>query len=152
MIELPGTYPFADAVAREAATKALTALPDDSAVVIDGLALLGFGDCLATEAQRLRLIGFIHHPLTDETGLTPERATLLHAEEMRLLPRLRGAVCPSRTTADALIRYGMPAERIAITPPGTAKPAAIVSRDPTAPDLAAAIGRNDHAAQRSSRC
>ena len=35
---------------------------------------------------------------------------------------LRGAICPSAATANALIAYGVRAERIAAVPPGTDKP------------------------------
>ncbi|HVA13223.1 MAG TPA: glycosyltransferase family 4 protein [Stellaceae bacterium] len=135
IIELAGEFPGADAVARAAATAALASLPDGAAAVIDGLALLGFADCLAAEAQRLKLIGFIHHPLADESGLAPTEASRLRAAEHRLLPLLRGAICPSRTTAAALLRYGLATERIAIVPPGTVKPAAIMRRDAPAQPL-----------------
>ena len=127
--ELAGRFPGADATARAAATQALAALPDGAVAVIDGLGLLGFGDCLAAEAQRLKLIGFIHHALADETGLTADETAFFEAGERRLLPLLRGAVCPSRHTADALIRYGVAETRIAVTPPGTTKPVSARERD-----------------------
>lgn len=128
VIELGGKYPDADAAARTGAAKALGGLPDGEVVVIDGLALLGFRDCLAAEAKRLKLIGFVHHPLADETGLPSEVAARFRAAEQKLLPLLSGAVCPSRVTAEALQRYGMKPDRIAITPPGTAKPAVLRPR------------------------
>lgn len=129
VVELGGEFPDADTVARQSAATALASLPDGATAVIDGLALLGFRDCLAAEAQRLRLIGFVHHPLADETGLSDSEAAAMQRAEESLLPLLRGAVCPSRITADALLRYGLADDRIAITPPGTAKPAAIKSRN-----------------------
>jgi glycosyltransferase involved in cell wall biosynthesis len=129
VIELRGEFPNADAAARRSAQTALGALPNGAAAVIDGLALLGFRDCLAAEARRLKLIGFIHHPLADETGLGESDAAALRAAEQNLLPRLCGAVCPSRVTAEALQRYGLAADRIAVTPPGTTKPATIAPRD-----------------------
>jgi glycosyltransferase involved in cell wall biosynthesis len=129
VIELAGRFPDADREAREAAAAALAALPDNALAVIDGLGLLGFGDCLAAEAPRLKLIGFIHHALADETGLTVDEIGFFAAGERRLLPLLRGAVCPSRHTAAALIRDGVAETRIAVTPPGTAKPAAARARN-----------------------
>ena len=77
VIELPGNFPDADAIAREAAAAALAALPDGTAAVIDGLALPGFAACLLRETQRIKLLGFIHHPLAEETGLTEEEATTM---------------------------------------------------------------------------
>ena len=129
VVELAGQFPTADATARAAAANALAALHDGAVAVIDGLGLLGFGDCLAAEAQRLKLIGFIHHALADETGLTADETAFFAAAERRLLPLLRGTVCPSRNTAAVLIRYGVAETRIAITPPGTAKPAAARRRE-----------------------
>jgi glycosyltransferase involved in cell wall biosynthesis len=130
VIELDGVFPAADAIARHAASVALASLADGTVTVIDGLGLVAFADCLAAQAARLTLLGFVHHPLAEETGLTAEEAARFRAAETRLLPLLRGAVCPSRMTAQALIGYGMPPERIAITPPGTAKPMQIAQRDP----------------------
>lgn len=129
VVELSGEYPSADGVARQSAEAALASLPDDAIAVIDGLALLGFRDCLAAEARRLRLIGFVHHPLADETGLSARDAAEIRRAEESLLPLLRGAACPSRITAEALQRYGVAADRIAVTPPGTTKPTVIVRRD-----------------------
>jgi glycosyltransferase involved in cell wall biosynthesis len=130
VVELAGTFPDVDAVAQRSAADALQSLPDGGLAVIDGLGLLGFADCLARETTRLRLIGFVHHPLADETGLTRAEAAHFRAAEQHLLPLLRGTVCPSRITAAALSHYGVAAERIAVTPPGTAKPLAIAPRDP----------------------
>ncbi len=129
VVELAGTFPDADRIAQEAAAAALAALPDGSLAVIDGLGLLGFGDCLAAEAQRLKLIGFVHHALADETGLTIRETARFQAAERRLLPLLRGIVCPSENTAAVLADYGVAQDRIAITPPGTAKAVAARRRD-----------------------
>ncbi|MCA4904816.1 MAG: glycosyltransferase family 4 protein [Rhodocyclaceae bacterium] len=122
VVELPGAYPDADAAARAAATDALHALPDGSLAVIDGLALPGFADCLQAEAKRLRLLGFIHHPLSLETGIAPAMAERMAGIERRLWPMLRGLLCPSAHTARCLADAGVDAARIAVTPPGTERP------------------------------
>lgn len=122
--ELPGTFPLADAAARAGAAAALRALPDGAAAVIDGLALPAFAECLPAEAARLRLAGFVHHPLAVETGLAPMARDMMAALEMRLLPRLKGVLCPSAITAWHVQEYGVPRDRIAVTPPGTRKPEA----------------------------
>ena len=124
VVELAGAYPAADAAAHAAVAAAFAALPDGSAAVIDGLALPGAETCLADAASRLRLVGFIHHTLALETGLTTAEQAHYADLEARQLPLLRGAICPSAETARALVGYGLPPERIAIVPPGTAKPAA----------------------------
>jgi glycosyltransferase involved in cell wall biosynthesis len=129
--ELPGTFPDVDATARIAASTVLAGLADKSAAVIDGLALPAFIDCLTPEAaERVKLVGFVHHPLALETGLAAETGARFAAIEMRLLPRLAGVLCPSAITAWAVEDYGVSRARIAITPPGTEKPAPPPRRAP----------------------
>lgn len=127
LFELPGQYPDADAAAREAACAALASLPDGHVAVIDGLTLPAFAGCLARESRRLRLVGFIHHPLSLETGLDAATARHYAALEAGLWPRLSGALCPGRHTALAVAASGLAAERVVIVPPGTLKPAARTS-------------------------
>jgi len=122
VVELSGTHPDADAVARAAATDALRALPDGSLAVIDGLALPAFADCLEAEAARLRLLGFIHHPLSLETGIAASMAARMAATERRLWPLLRGLLCPSAHTARCITDVGVAPARIAITPPSNDRP------------------------------
>jgi glycosyltransferase involved in cell wall biosynthesis len=123
--ELAGRFPLADATARTAAEAALAGLAPGSLAVIDGLALPGFADCLEAAAARLRLIGFVHHALALETGLAPAARERLERLEARQQPRLKGVLCPSRVTAAHLEALGVARERVAVTPPGTAKPAAL---------------------------
>lgn len=124
VVELPGAYPDADAATRTAACDAMHALPDGSIAVIDGLALPGFAGCLEAEVRRLRLLGFIHHPLSLETGIAAAMAERMAAIERRLWPVLRGLLCPSAHTARCIANAGVPAARIAIVPPGNAHPVA----------------------------
>lgn len=102
---------------------ALAALPDEAVAVIDGLALPALAGVITTEAARLRLVGFVHHPLAEETGLSPAEAYRLARLEGAVLPRLRGIVCPSRRTAAAVAAYGVAAARVAVAPPGVDRPA-----------------------------
>ncbi len=122
VIELDGRFPDADDTARRAAAAALAATPDDGVVVIDGLALPGFDDCLAAHSARLRLIGFVHHPLSAEAGGAPADLAR-HAEtEARLWPLLRGIVCASAHTARAVCAAGIAPARVAVASPGTERP------------------------------
>ncbi len=130
VVELPGAYPDADAAARSAASDALHDLPDGSLAVIDGLALPGFADCLQVEARRLRLLGFIHHPLSLETGIAPAMAERMAGIERRLWPMLRGLLCPSAHTARCLADAGVDTACIVVTPPGTERPPEGASRQP----------------------
>lgn len=156
VIELPGTFPDADDIARAAASDALARLPDAHVVVIDGLALPAFAHCLAAHAHRLRLIGLVHHPLALETGLSPEASQRVALLEARLWRPLRGVLCPSAHTARAVAAAGIETARIVIAPPGVDRPAAdhrtpqtvsddhAVSDHHAAPDDRAVP--NDHAA------
>lgn len=123
VVELAGRYPEADDAARTATAAALARLPARSTAVIDGLALPGFADCLAAEAQRLNLVGFVHHPLSLETGLPPAEVRRYAALEARLWPLLKGVICPSANAARAVGACGVPAHRVVVAPPGTARPA-----------------------------
>ncbi len=125
VIELPGRYPAADDTAIAAATTTLAKLPNDSVAVIDGLALPAFVDCIEAESARLRLIGFIHHPLALETGLSDAEAAHYADLETRLWRVLRGVICPSAHTARAITASGVAGARVEIAKPGTIKPAAI---------------------------
>jgi glycosyltransferase involved in cell wall biosynthesis len=126
--ELPGRFPAADAAARHAAAAALARFPDGTAAVIDGLALPAFAECLSAERARLKLVGWVHHPLAAETGLDVEERASLAALEARLLSRLAGVLCPSIATAWAVENYGVPRERVFVTPPGTVKPSSAPQR------------------------
>lgn len=128
VVELPGFFPDADATAHSAAARSLAVLPDGSIVVIDGLALPAYDGCLAEHAQRLRLVGFIHHPLSLETGLPPAKAAR-HAElEARVWRQMHAFICPSQATADALAQAGVSTSKIAVAAPGTDKPASMPAR------------------------
>lgn len=117
--ELAGSHPAADAAACDAVAAALASLPDGSAAVLDGMVLPAAAGCLPHEAGRLRLVAFVHHPLALETGISADDSALLAALERRLLPLLRGAICPSPATAAALVAYGVAPSRVAVAPPGT---------------------------------
>jgi glycosyltransferase involved in cell wall biosynthesis len=100
----------------------LADLSDGTKTVVDGLALANFAETVAAQAHRLRVIAFIHGPLAQETSLSPAAAKEAAASEAGLLLRVCGVLCPSRKTAAAVEDYGIPLERIAVVPPGTAKP------------------------------
>jgi glycosyltransferase involved in cell wall biosynthesis len=117
--EIPGTYPFPSAESRAAAATLLAALPDGQAVVIDGLAFGALPDEAAREAARLRLIALVHHPLADETGLSPEQRASLLDSERRALTAVRHVVVTSPRTAEALDRYGVAPSSITVVEPGT---------------------------------
>jgi glycosyltransferase involved in cell wall biosynthesis len=140
VVELPGRFPAADALARKGCETLLDRLPDDAVAVVDGLALGGFARGLRRHAKRLRLVGFVHHPLALETGLRQAEAERYAALEAGLWPLLRGVICPSAATARAIESAGVDAQRIAVAPPGTARPAAAMRRSAGASVRLLAVG------------
>lgn len=100
------------------------ALAAGTPTIIDGLALPGLEATVAAHRQRLPLIALVHHPLAEETGLSRTAAKRAARLEAAILPQCHGVICPSRKTAAAVERYGVSPKRIAIIPPGTAKPTA----------------------------
>ncbi|AGA33457.1 glycosyl transferase, group 1 [Thioalkalivibrio nitratireducens DSM 14787] len=117
---LGGRFPGPDPEAERALSRLLAALPDGAPVLIDGLALGGLPDPLAAHASRLHPIALVHHPLRDETGLSPARAAELESLERRALAHCRGVIVSSPYTARRL-RAWIP-DRIGIrcVLPGTA--------------------------------
>ena len=100
--ELDGSFPQPTASARIDAGRALAAIPDGSTVLIDGLALGAMPDEIWREAQRLRVVGLVHHPLAAETGIEPHIVRRLEASERRALAAVRVVIVTSRATAAAL--------------------------------------------------
>jgi len=117
--ELDESFPQPTAAARSAAAAALSAVPDATTVLIDGLALGAMPDEAWREARRLRVVGLVHHPLAAETGIEPHVVRRLEESERRALAAVRLVIVTSRATAEALQRYGVAANRIAVVEPGT---------------------------------
>lgn len=117
--ELDGSFPRPTAAARQHASRVLADLPDDSTVVIDGLALGVLPQEVAREAARLRVVALIHHPLALETGLDEPTARELEASERHALAAVRHIVVTSRATAQTLGACGVSAEKISVVEPGT---------------------------------
>jgi len=114
----PG-FPDPDASALALARRVIEALPNDTLVVVDGLAFGVLPDLAAAHAQRLRWVALVHHPLALETGLAPGRQRALFESERRALALARGVVVTSPATARALSDFDVEAARITVAEPGT---------------------------------
>ncbi|MDM0034639.1 glycosyltransferase family 4 protein [Variovorax sp. J22P271] len=114
----PG-FPDPDASALALAGRVIEALPDDALVVVDGLAFGVLPEFAAAHAQRLRWVALVHHPLSLETGLAPDRQRALLESERRALASARGVVVTSPATARALAAFDVEAARITVVRPGT---------------------------------
>ena len=89
---LEGRFPEPDARAARALERALGACADGACVIVDGLVLGGLAETARAHADRLRLIALVHHPLADETGLTPAASARLLADERAALAVARAVV------------------------------------------------------------
>jgi glycosyltransferase involved in cell wall biosynthesis len=127
---LDGSFPQPSAEARQWAVSVLGDIPDDTTVLIDGLAFGVLPSEVEREQTRLRLVALVHHPLAAETGLDGGTASRLKDSERRALAAARRVIVTSRATASTLDEYHVPASRIAIVEPGTDRaPLAHGSRD-----------------------
>lgn len=134
------SFPMPGPEARAHAVAALAAVPDGTLVLADGLAFGAMADEAEREADRLRWVGLVHHPLALETGVPPDDARRLFESERRALATTRGVVVTSAATVASLARYGVPADRIAVVRPGTAPaPVARGTRDRGGPDTPVAL-------------
>ena len=116
---LDSNFPLADAPALDHARSVLAGIPSGAVVLLDGLALGGMPELVEAEAERLRLVGLVHHPLADETGLDPAAAAQLATAERRALAGVRRVIVTSPSTASALAGYGVSADRVDVVLPGT---------------------------------
>lgn len=116
---LEGSFPQPSAAALAHADAMLRAIPDGSRVLIDGLALGAMPVEATPHAQRLRLMGLVHHPLALETGIDGDTAARLHASERRALAAVRHVIVTSTRTVTAVADLGVPATRVTVVEPGT---------------------------------
>lgn len=119
VVELPGTFPVADDIARDSACAAWDRLPPGTRPIIDSLALpafAGLDDALIARDA----FGLIHHPTALETGLDTATGDALRAAEQRLFSRMTRLVVTSETTAGALGKeFGVDPDRVHVVIPGT---------------------------------
>lgn len=116
---LDASFPAPTPAALASARSSLARLRDGALVLIDGLALGAMPQVVAAEAQRLRLVALVHHPLAAETGLSAAAAAALERSERAALESVRRVVVTSCATREALRAYGVAPERIDVVVPGT---------------------------------
>ncbi|MCO5732484.1 glycosyltransferase family 4 protein [Rhizobium sp. SSA_523] len=120
-IGLGNGFPNPAADVLEHAGSLLSALPDDSLVLIDGLAFGVMGEWAAREAQRLRIVALVHHPLGLESGLSAAAREALLEREAMALAHVRHVIVTSPATARELSSlFSIPAQAITVALPGTA--------------------------------
>ncbi|HEX7079883.1 MAG TPA: glycosyltransferase family 4 protein [Gammaproteobacteria bacterium] len=122
VLALDASFPRPTAAAVAAAERTLAAIPAARAVIVDGLALPGLAEPLAAAAKRLRIVALVHHPVADETSLSPELRSSCRRAERAALAAAERVVVTSRWTARRLADDGVPPDRIRVVEPGTDRP------------------------------
>src|SRR5579864_9226313 len=117
--ELDHGFPRPSAESLASAARELATIPDDTVVVIDGLALGAMPAQVEREASRLRLVAVVHMPLAEAAGLDPDTAARFAASEQRALAAVARVIVTGRSTAAAIAGRGVRRDRIAIVEPGT---------------------------------
>lgn len=120
VLALDASYPWPEAQAREHAAGLIARIPDDTLVVVDGLAFGAMPELAELHARRLRWVALVHHPLAHETGLTGAQREHLLASERRALATTRAVIATSAFTARGLVAdFQVPTEAITVVEPGT---------------------------------
>ncbi|MGH8220112.1 MAG: glycosyltransferase family 4 protein [Steroidobacteraceae bacterium] len=123
---LEGSFPHPNADALAHAARVLADLPDETCVLVDGLALGALPQELEAHARRLPLVALIHMPLAFEFGIESTVAERLRRQEQRALQLVRHVIVTSRATERDLAAYGVDRSRLTVVEPGVWK-AAITS-------------------------
>jgi len=117
---LSALFPFPNTPALQEAALELSSIPEDTVVVVDGLAGGAMPKNIEREADRLRIVSLVHHPLARETGLKRDVAAELEASERRTLELVRHVIVTSNATAKLLIdEFGVAPDRVTVVEPGT---------------------------------
>ena len=125
---LRGDFPLPNDDDCQGFVRVLASIPDGSRVLLDGLTLAVVPEAFAFHGGRLRLIALVHHPLSDETGLSADTRDLLMRHEAHALRAVSVVVVTSRFTASNLERFGVSAKRVRVVEPGVDK--AVFSEGP----------------------
>lgn len=98
----------------------VAAIPDQSVLVIDGLAFGVLDELAVAESQRLKLVALCHHPLALETGHSERLRQLLLDSERRALSCALLTLVTSEHTRQILIdQFAVPAAKLLVALPGT---------------------------------
>jgi len=106
--------------ARHRVQEKLASIPEDSVVVMDGLAL-GVLNRETTEVRnRLRLVALCHHPLALESGLNSAEQSRLFESERLALENVHATLVTSDSTRRILTDdFGVGEDSITVAMPGT---------------------------------
>ncbi len=117
-LQLPDSFPQPTEADMRTTLQALDAVPVDQPIILDGL-VFGAIDPAGLAKIRAPVIAMIHHPLGLESGIAPQLAAHLRANEAAALKHASQIVVPSPHTARTLVhQFGADADKITVAPPG----------------------------------
>ncbi len=118
-LSLPASALGADQQSLKTIEQTFREIPDQSVVVIDGLAFGVLDITAAAESHRLKLVALCHHPLALETGLDEDQKQRLLKSERRALACARATIVTSEQTKNILVdQFAVPPGRIFVAVPG----------------------------------
>ncbi len=122
-----GDWPAPGEHAKDALAAVVADIPNDAAVLIDGLIASAVPEVLVPHARRLTLVVLVHLPL----GYRPDRdPAIVRARECDVLSAASGIVVTSLWTRRWLLdNYAIAPQRIHVAPPGN-DPAAVAVGTP----------------------
>ncbi len=118
-LELPGDYPSPGEASLAKTVELIAAAPKDALVLIDGLA---FGAMPMEFVRKIShpIVALVHHPLSLETGIEPDRAKYLEKTEREALTRTVHVLVTSPGTGEIVAKdFGVAPENISVAEPGT---------------------------------
>ncbi|MFP4643675.1 MAG: glycosyltransferase family 4 protein [Spirochaetales bacterium] len=132
VIGLEGRFPDADERARAALEEALSRLPEQSDVVVDGLAMGALPELIERYSDKRRITALVHHPLCDERGLEVHDQERLHRLEIRALAAVGQIIVTSAFTRRRLNTLskalGVSLPPVHVVEPGVKQPVAVTQR------------------------
>lgn len=119
-VALPGSFPSPTGDDLVLTEKLLTAVPQEAALLVDGLAFGALPPPLLGRLKSRRVVALVHHPLALESGIDESRRRALHESEATALARADHVVVTSPATERTLVAdFGVPAAKITVAEPGT---------------------------------
>ncbi|MEQ9488187.1 MAG: glycosyltransferase family 4 protein [Alphaproteobacteria bacterium] len=118
VIALPDGFPEPDETVVSQSRHIVSGIPDGTLVVFDGLAFGALPDLAADHGKRLRFVALVHHPLADETGLSPEAQKRHFERERTSLTHARCVIVSSPFTKIRLQDFGVDPEACFVVEPG----------------------------------
>lgn len=149
-LRLADGFPAPDLSELETTATQFAGLPDQSLVLVDGLAFGAMPDIARREAERLKLVALVHHPLSLETGLSESQAEDLRQSEATALACVHGIVVTSEETARTLVSdFDVQRDAVHVVIPGTEHAEPALGGADGDPPMILAVGsltqRKDHA-------